>query len=316
MTFRILSHHRVRAVTALAATAAFALTACSLTACSSSAVAGSAADAATTPPPQRIAAISPDAAETVAELGAGDRLVLIPDSQTKPTSTNHLPVMQSVSATIAAHGAADPEQIIAANPDLVIITPRHEGETDVAALLARSSVPVLTLPNTWRTVDEMVANIRLIGDAIGTPDRAAALAASIAQSVDAITPVSGRAPSVLVLSNQAGRPMVNAGNGFALDLVRRAGGTNAADAIGLERTSVADPEQIARSAPDAILLVDMRGAGRESFASVLKHPALAELAAVHKDRVLMLPGVQTQAMGLNTVPTGLQTLRDWLAGVA
>ncbi|MDH6282168.1 ABC transporter substrate-binding protein [Prescottella agglutinans] len=312
MTSSLLSR-RARAVAALAATAVFALTACSSSTDHESA---DGATTSTTASPQRIAAISPDAAETVAELGAGDRLVLVPDSQTKPALTNHLPVMQSVGATIAAHGAADPEQIIATDPDLVIITPRHEGETDVAALLAHSSVPVLTLPNSWRTVDEMVANIRLIGDAIGTPDEAAALADSITRSVDAITPMSGRAPSVLVLSNQAGRPMVNAGSGFTLDLVRRAGGTNAADAIGLQRTGVADPEQIALAGPDAILLVDMRGAGRESFASVLNHPALAELAAVQEDRVLLLPGVQTQAMGLNTVPTGLQQMHDWLAGLA
>lgn len=269
----------------------------------------------TTVGPQRIAAVSPDVAETVAALGAGERLVLVPDSQTNPVMTNHLPVMQSVSATVAAHGAADPEQILASGPDIAIITPRHEGESDTAALLEASAVPVLTLPNAWQSGAEMLGNIALIGDAIGAPDRGAELAREIADALDAVEPVSGPAPSVLVLSNQAGRPMINAGRGFALDLLARAGGRNAADDAGMTRMTFVDPEQVAGIDPDAILLVDIRGAGEESFAAVLGNPAVAGLSAVRQERILLLDGKHTQAYGLRSVPEGLAQLRDWLAGL-
>ncbi|MGV9746637.1 ABC transporter substrate-binding protein [Rhodococcus zopfii] len=265
--------------------------------------------------PQRIAAISPDVAETVAALGAGDRLVLVPDTQTRPELTNHLPAMRAVGATITAHGAADPEQILAADPDLAIITPRHEGESDTAALLEASSVSVLTLPNSWGTVDEMLDNIVIIGDAIGASEQAAALTAEIEHELGGIDPVPGEAPSVLVLSNQAGRPMVNAGSGFTLDLLARAGGRNAADDAGLTRTGFADPEQVVRTDPDAVLLVDMLGAGRDSFAPLLSNPGVSELAAVRGDRVLVLDGKQAQALGLQTTAEGAQRIRDWLAGL-
>src|SRR5690606_17627372 len=144
-----------------------------------------------------------------------------------------------VGATLAAHGTADPEQILATDPDLAIITPRHEGESDTAALLEASSVEVLTLPNSWQTVDEMLADIDTIGDAIGASEAADELTASISTELAGIDPVAGDAPSVLVLSNQAGRPMVNAGRGFTLDLLARAGGRNAADEVGLTRTGFA-----------------------------------------------------------------------------
>ena len=265
--------------------------------------------------PQRSAAISPDVAETVAALGAGDRLVLVPDTQTNPALTNHLPVMQAVGATLAAHGTADPEQILATDPDLAIITPRHEGESDTAALLEASSVEVLTLPNSWQTVDEMLANIDTIGDAIGASEAADELTASISTELAGIDPVAGDAPSVLVLSNQAGRPMVNAGRGFTLDLLARAGGRNAADEVGLTRTGFADPEQIVRAQPQAILLVDILGAGRESFASILANPAVADLEAVREDRILLLDGKHTQALGLGTTVEGVRQIRDWLAGL-
>lgn len=284
--------------------------AATLTGCTST------SNAATEPSaPQRIAAISPDVAETVAALGAGDRLVLVPDTQTNPALTNHLPVMQAVGATLAAHGTADPEQILATDPDLAIITPRHEGESDTAALLEASSVEVLTLPNSWQTVDEMLANIDTIGDAIGASEAADELTASISTELAGIDPVAGDAPSVLVLSNQAGRPMVNAGRGFTLDLLARAGGRNAADEVGLTRTGFADPEQIVRAQPQAILLVDILGAGRESFASILANPAVADLEAVREDRILLLDGKHTQALGLGTTVEGVRQIRDWLAGL-
>ncbi|WP_186629844.1 ABC transporter substrate-binding protein [Rhodococcus sp. BP22] len=270
-------------------------------------------DNTTSTAPQRIAAISPDVAEAVATLGGGDRLVLIPGTQTNPALTNHLPVMQSVTTTLAAHGAADPEQILATRPDLAIITPRHEGESDTTALLEASSVPVLTLPNSWQTGEQMLNNITLIGDAIGTPDQAAELVREISDAFEAIEPLTGPSPTVLVLSNQAGRPMVNAGDGFTLDLLTRAGGRNAAADAGLTRTSFADPEQIVRANPDAILLVDILGTGKDSFASVLTNPAVAELAAVQQDRIMLLGGKQTQAFGLRSAPEGLVQIRDWLA---
>ncbi len=75
---------------------------------------------------------------------------------------------------------------------------------------------VLTLPNSWQTVDEMLANIDTIGDAIGASEAADELTASISTELAGIDPVARGAPSVLVLSNQAGRPMVNAGRGFTL----------------------------------------------------------------------------------------------------
>lgn len=263
--------------------------------------------------PQRIAAISPDAAETVAAIGAGDRLVMVPDSQARGTLSNHPEMMAEVDSTIAAHGPADPEHILTVSPDLVIVTPRHDGEADTAELLEASSVEVLTLPNTWQSVEQMLDNITTIGDAIGATEPATRLRADITERLDAIDPVPGPSPSVLVFSNQAGRPMVNAGDGFVLDVLSRAGGADAAAAAGVARTGFADPEQVIQIDPDAILLVDMLGAGAASFRTILDAPGVADLDAVQQERIRLVEGKQVNAMGLGSVPDGLEEIRDWLA---
>lgn len=299
----------VRFLAAAAVAVAATLTACGGET-SGTHTAGTASDQAA---PQRIAALSPDVAETVAALGAGDRLVLIPDTQTHPSLTNHPEVMRAVGSTIAAHGPADPERILAADPDIAIVTPRHEGETDTSALLADSAVRMVTLPNTWQGVEEMLTDITTIGEAIGSSQQATELASSIRDGMTAIRPVPTPSRSVLILSNQAGRPMVNAGKGFTQDLVARAGGRNAADDAGLSRTGFADPEQVVRARPDAILLVDMLGLGRESFAAILANPAVRQLPAVRDDRILVLDAKHSQALGLQSTVDGLRQIRVWLA---
>lgn len=184
----------------------------------------------------------------------------------------------------------------------MIVTPRHDGESDTAALLEGSSVDVLTLLNTWQTVEEMLANVVTIGDAIGESDSAEQLRTAISQEIAEVEPVGGPSPSVLVLSNQAGRPMVNTGEGFVLDLLARAGGADAARTIGLSRTGFADPEQVVQMDPDAILLVDLLGAGPESFAAVLDSPGVDQLPAVRQDRILLVEDKQVNALGLESVP--------------
>lgn len=86
-------------------------------------------------------------------------------------------------------------------------------------------------------------------------------------------------------------------------------------AAGQFRSGFADPEQIVRADPDAVLLVDMLGAGRDSFTPLLSNPGVSELAAVRDDRVLVLDGKRAQALGLVTATEGAQRIRDWLAGL-
>jgi iron complex transport system substrate-binding protein len=265
--------------------------------------------------PQRIAALTYETAELVAALGAADRLVVVPSAVTNPALTNHLDEMTAVPNKVPTEADTDPEAIIALSPDLVLLSARHGLDTGAGKVLAQAGIPVLLLPNTWTDADEMVQDVHLVGQAIGADAAADALAATIAAGLTPAPRPSGTAPRVLVLSNQAGTPFVTAGSAFPLDLVQLAGGTDVSAELGIRATGPITAEQVLQADPDGILLVDMNGSGRSSFASLLDNPAVAALPAVSEGRLTMVEGRQVQALGLDETVAGLGVLRAWIAGL-
>src|SRR5699024_11920903 len=83
--------------------------------------------------PQRIASLSSDATSVLAELVDHERIVASPAT----------PGGKPVGGTALPDGVhADPEQVLALNPDLVVLTERHGSEGSAADLLANSGVKV------------------------------------------------------------------------------------------------------------------------------------------------------------------------------
>lgn len=269
--------------------------------------------------PQRVAALTYETAELVAALGAADRLVMVPNAVTNPILTNHHQDMLAVETKAPTESTTNAEAVIQTAPDLVLLSARHGLEDGAGKVLAAAGIPVLVLPNTWATVEDMLANIALTGEALGLDTEADTLAATIksglsAEPVDsnAAAETEGSAPSVLVLSNQAGRPFVTAGAAFPLELLRLAGAHDAGDALGLSASGPITAEQVIRAAPDAILLIDMVGSGEDLFAPIMKNPAVAALPAVANGQVLLVEGRHVQALGLDGVLEGLDAITAWL----
>lgn len=265
--------------------------------------------------PTRIAALTYETAELVAALGEADELVVVPKAVTNPALTNHLEEMTAVPNTVPTEADVDPEAIIALQPDLVLLSARHGLDTGAGKALTEAGIPVLMLPNTWTDADDMVQDVRLVGQAIGADEAAAALADTITKGLAPTPQPSGTSPRVLVLSNQAGTPFVTAGSAFPLDLVALAGATDASAQIGIHVTGPITAEQVVQANPDGILLIDMNGSGRASFASLLDNPAVAGLSAVADQHVTMVQGRQVQALGLGATVDGLDVLRTWVAGL-
>jgi iron complex transport system substrate-binding protein len=265
--------------------------------------------------PANVAALSSDTAEAVRALAGTDRLVAVPASTTNEHLGNYPDEMAQVPNQVPPSGNLDPEQVLSWEPDLVVVTARHDGEQDAGDLLEQSDVPLVTIQNNWGSIDQLQENYRVIGDALGMQERAeelieemdVALADAAGHLADA-----GDAPSVLVLTNQADSPFIAGPDSMSTDLVRHAGGTPAVEDAGIERTMPAEPEQIIRLDPDAILLVDVMGKGQESFDGLLGNDAVAELPAVAEDRVLMLPGRSAMAAGGTYVVDGVREIAAWL----
>lgn len=262
--------------------------------------------------PQRIAALTYETAELVAHLGAVDRLVLVQESLTKPELSSFPEQMAQVPSHAPTEGAIDAEQVLATEPDLVLVTPRRGLEEDLSDVLSASGVPVLILPNQWATTEDVMANIELVGEAIGTSTEAQQLIEELSSGLAEISP-DEEAPGVLMLSNQAGQPFVVAGSAFPLEILRLAGGQDVGEELGFVRSGPISAEEVIATQPDAIVLVDMNGSGRAVFDPLLTNEAVAELPAIANDRVLLVEGRMVQALGFTAAIEGRELIEQWLA---
>lgn len=265
--------------------------------------------------PQRIVALSSDAAIALHELGLTDRIVAMPEVAFNETLNGYADEMGDVPNRIAGDTHPEPEQVLAWEPDLVVVTTRHTGEQDASSRLTATDVPVLSLTNGWSSSEAIIENLELIGAATGTAERSEELAEEIEtgiRSVRELASTAKNAPSVAILSNQAGAPFINAGGSLVSELVANGGGTNVADTIGIEQTMPIQPEQLIAADPDFVMLVDVAGRGEASFASLLENPAVAALPAVAEGRVQVFPGRQVYGLAGVEAITGSEAVLGWL----
>ncbi|MGM7671808.1 ABC transporter substrate-binding protein [Microbacterium sp. A93] len=265
--------------------------------------------------PQRIVALSSDAAIALHELGLTERLIAIPAAARNATLNPYADEMADVENIVAGENSPEPEQVLALSPDLIVVTARHTGEQDASDVLSATGVPVLTLTNGWSSSDAVIENLEVIGTATGTADEAEALVAEIGEGLAEVRESAAQAasaPSVVILSNQAQVPFINAGSSLVSELLANGGGTNAAEQIGITQTMPIQPEQLVATNPDAIMLVDVTGKGEASFDAVLGNPAVAALPAVQEGRVKLFLGRDVYALAGREVVSGSAAVLSWL----
>lgn len=265
--------------------------------------------------PTRIAVLSPDAAIALHELGATEQIVAVPDAATNETLNPHADAMAGVEHVLGGHTNPEPEQVLAWDPDLIVVTARHTGEQDASEQLSATGVPVLTLTNGWSTVEAVTDNLSTLGQATGTAAQAEELTAEIAQGMGDVRERSGdaeRTPTVAILSNQAQAPFINAGSSLVSELVAAGGGSNAAEQVGIDQTMPVQPEQLVAMNPDAIMLVDVTGKGEASFDALLDNPAVAALPAVQDGQVQLFPGREMYGLAGREVVAASASVFDWL----
>lgn len=265
--------------------------------------------------PQRIVALSSDAAIALHELGATDRIVAVPVAAENASLNPYAAAMAGIENVIPGENSPEPEQVLAWNPDLIVVTARHTGEQDASDVLSATGVPVLTLTNGWSSSEAVIENLAVIGKAIGASEQAESLADEISAGLSGLRERAAEAasvPTVAILSNQAHVPFINAGSSLVSELVVNGGGSNVADKIGITQTMPIQPEQLVAANPEAIMLVDVTGKGESSFDAVLANPAVAALPAVQEGRVQMFVGRDVYALAGREVVSGSAAVLDWL----
>jgi iron complex transport system substrate-binding protein len=226
--------------------------------------------AASTPsgPPARIVSLAPSTTEIVFGLGGGDRVVGVCAQCDYPDAATRLP-------HVGGYLAPSVEAVLGQRPDLVLVVP-SPGNREAVRALERAGVRILVTAD--RTVNDLWGAITAIAEALGVPDRGAAMRASVEERLDAVRTRVAGLPRKRVLLVVGHRPLIVAGGGTLQDeLLRVAGGVNVAADAGAAFPQVPLELVVAR-APEVILDAAMgtESGGRELFAALQGVPAVRD----------------------------------------
>jgi iron complex transport system substrate-binding protein len=257
-------------------------------------------------PPRRIVSIALSGDEILLELVPPERLVgltyLVDDPATTPSAVLAPP-------TAARVTEESPEALLALRPDLVITAGYTRAEPIV--LLEAAGVPVVGTGE-HATLDDVVDAVTALGDAVGEPDRARALAASLRARIAAVAarPRSTPAPRVLLWDHG-----YTYGVGtLADDVIRRAGGVDVASEAGMRGPVEIGEEAAVALAPDVVLVPIEDGAPRPRAPELLgEAPVWQAVDAVRRAEVYGVPRAWIGSVSHHAV-RALEAVADILDG--
>lgn len=256
-------------------------------------------------PPQRIVAASVLATETLLAIAPRERLagvhVLAADARYSLVAdeAKGLPLV-----------GADPEQLLAARPDLVVCDAFTRPET--LALLAAADVPVVQTATPTSFAD-IAANLRRIGAVCWLDAPAEALVAQMEQRLAALTAHAGECAKWRVASLDGALHTYGRGSLFDA-MVAAAGARNLAGERGVGPFRKLDVETVLGWQPDALVLGGADAADGEQPAWLAQQPGLALLPCAQRARYVRIPSplLATTSHRLVDAAARLQdALRQW-----
>lgn len=232
-------------------------------------------------PPERIVSLAPSNTEIVCTLDACDRLVGVTDFDDYPPEVTEID-------EVVIQAQVDVERVVAAEPDLVLAAGNELTPTSVIEQLDGLGLTVLVLYP--ETLEEVYADIELLGQALGDPAAAEASIEEMEDRVIAVTEaVDGtRRPRTLYEVFFAEGATYTAGEGsFIASLLELAG----AQPITGDAQGLLSAEELVEADPELILLgtasYDPALADAETaLETVRARPGWAELTAVVEGRVV------------------------------
>ncbi|HET7686987.1 MAG TPA: ABC transporter substrate-binding protein [Candidatus Limnocylindria bacterium] len=229
--------------------------------------------------PQRIVSLAPSNTEIACAVDACDELVGVTDFDDHPAE-----VAEVEDVVIGAQ--VDVEKVVAAEPDLVLAAGNGITPDDVIAQLTDQGLTVLVLYP--ETLDEIYADIELVGEALDEQQAAADEVARMEEEVAAVTEaVAGAdAPRVFYEVGLFEGQIYTAGeDSFLASLIELAGGEPiTGDAV---TTSIGQEELVAAD-PEVILLGDAAYDPSITPQSVAARPGWAEMTAVKESRIVVM----------------------------
>jgi iron complex transport system substrate-binding protein len=223
--------------------------------------------------PQRIVSLAPANTEMLFAIGLGEEVVGV-------TEFANYPEEASTREKVGGYSDVDLEKLISLQPDLVVADGiQHESE--IIPALERLDVPVIALNPI--TLEEVLADMELLGLVTGNEKQASNLVASLEDRISSVTDVLhgvdfSEKPDVLFVVWHD--PIWTSGMGtLANDLMGKAGGRNiASEVIGYGTISL---ESVVSRAPDVIVVVGGHGEGEDlPFQWVMSDSRLKDVPAM------------------------------------
>ena len=193
--------------------------------------------------PERVISLTPATTELLFALGEGDRLVGRTDFDDYPPEATELPAVATFTGVLI-------EQVVDLEPDLVIAGGNNFTAAGDVERMRDLDIPVLVMyaPD----VDGVLADIRLVGRAVGAGAAAESVVAHIQQRIDEVEAAVVDVERPRVFYEIGNEPEIYgpAPDSFVADMVSRAGGDPitttdpAVFSISLERLVDLDPEVI------------------------------------------------------------------------
>ncbi len=209
-------------------------------------------------------------------------------------------------------GDANLERVIVLRPDLIVdFGSVRDTYIDLAnRVQEQTGIPYILINGRF---SETAASLRLLGAALGVPDRGERLAADVEATFAELRAALGAVP-------QKQRPRVYLARGpdgletglkgsINTEIIELAGGRNVADVPGQYGLVQASPEQVIVADPDTIVTWD-----RIFYDRVWKDPLWQGIAAVRRGRVYLSP---TAPFGWIDRPPSINRMMGlkWLAGL-
>jgi iron complex transport system substrate-binding protein len=228
-------------------------------------------------PPRRIASVTLGSDEILLDLVGAGRLLGVSYFAKDPAVSNITDRLDGIANTDLS---GNPERLISLDADLVVMA-KYNDPAALAQLLD-AHVPVFVLAD-FNTIDDIRANIRLLGQATGTEARAEAMIQRMDRRLAAVQAKVKDQKSVRVLYYEPGG--VTYGPGSTVDeIIRLAGGINVIGEADLGPYPLISAEYVLTADPDLILLGAWFSED-DPLAWFTTDPAFSGLRAVKDGRV-------------------------------
>lgn len=238
-------------------------------------------------PPIRAVTLTSNATELLLELGVERSMVGTAYLKNRPIGERYAQAYASV--PVLAPGQPSLEQLLAAEPDFVYSgypDGFSESNGHTRARLAKLGIDTHLNPESCREgrsgFEDLFGEMTRIGAIFGVPERAGHSVDALRTRLDAVAERLGTVEPVDVFVYNSGTdaPRTAGGRALLTDMIERAGGRNVFADLD-QRWGEVSWEQVARRAPDVVLIYDYLDPSVESKIATLRAtPAVAGMPAL------------------------------------